>query len=342
MVVVMSAEATDAQLDAICERVRKAGGEAFVSRGHERIIIGLIGQVDEFHALNLRRMDGVADVIRVSTPYKLVALEPHRGRSSVLVGPTRVAVGPDTFTLIAGPCAVESYGQTLEAAEMAMAAGATLMRGGAFKPSNSTSDFPGLGEEALKILADTRETTGLPFVTELIDPREASVAAAYADMLQIGARNMHNTALLQAAAESGLPVLLKRGADATIEEWLMAAESIAQRGNLDIILCERGIRTFEPLTATTLDLSAVPLVQSLSHLPVIVDPTHAPGRRDLVLPLSRASMAAGADGILVDVNPDPDTALCDGMQALSGAAARELASAVRRIPPIVGRSPTLE
>jgi 3-deoxy-7-phosphoheptulonate synthase len=233
---------------------------------------------------------------------------------------------------------VESYGQTLEAAEMAKAAGATMLRGGAFKPSGSSGDFPGLGEEALKILADTRQTTGLPFVTEIIDPRDAEVAAAYADMLQIGARNMRNSALLHAAADSGLPVLLKRGADATIEEWLMAAESIAARGNLDIVLCERGIRTFEPLTATTLDLSAVPVVQSLSNLPVIVDPTHAPGRRDLVLPLSRAAMAVGADGILVDVHPDPDAALCDGLQALAGSEVRELASAMRRIPPIVGRS----
>lgn len=340
MVVVMSPDATEEQIGAVAARVRQAGGETFISRGRERTIIGLVGDVDDFRALNLRRMAGVVDVIRVSSRFKLTALDAHLGRSTVTVGQngTTVSIGPAAFTLIAGPCAVESYNQTLEAAEMAKAAGATLLRGGAFKPLSSPDQFPGLGEDALKILAETRETTGLPFVTEVIDPREVDVVAAYADMMQIGARNMHNDALLYAASRSGRPILLKRSAEATVEEWLLAAETIAKHGNLDIVLCERGIRTFEPSTHTTLDLSAVPVAQSLSHLPVIVDPTHAPGRRDLVLPLSRAAIAIGADGILVDVHPDPESALCDGSQALAGAELRELASAVRRIPPVVGRA----
>lgn len=339
MVVVMLPGATDAQIDAVDERVRHSGAETFISRGRERTIIGLIGPTESVPTTDLRRMAGVADVIRVSTPYKVIARDQDLERSTVVVGSSdaKVSIGPDGFTLIAGPCAVESYSQTLEAAEMAQAAGATLLRGGAFKPLTTPDQFPGLGEDALKILAETRETTGLPFVTEVIDPRDVEVVAAYADMIQVGARNMHNGVLLDAVRKVGLPILLKRSADATIEDWLMAAEFVARGGNLDVVLCERGIRTFEPSTHTTLDLSAVPIVQSLSHLPVIVDPTHAPGRRDLVVPLSRAAIAIGADGILVDVHPDPESALCDGSQALAGAEVRELASAVRRIPPLVGR-----
>lgn len=342
MVVVMSSEADDVQVAAVVERVRQAGGDAFVSRGLRRTIIGLVGDVDEFRALNLRRMPGVADVIRVSTPYKLVSLDRHLGRSTVAVGRSSpgatVTLGPESFTLIAGPCAVESYSQTLEAAEMAKGAGATMLRGGAFKPRTSPQDFQGLGEDALKILAEAREATGLPVVTEVVDASAVPLVAQYADMLQVGSRNMQNFALLEAVGKAGLPVLLKRGIQATVEEWLMAAEHIAQRGNLDIVLCERGIRTFEPSTRTTLDVSAVPLVQSLSHLPIIVDPSHATGRRDLVLPLSRAAIAAGADGLLVDIHPAPEEALCDGPQALAGAELRELASAVRRLPPLLGRS----
>ncbi len=335
MVVVMSPDATEADVAHVVERVESVGGEAFVSKGVVRTIIGLVGDIDSFHGLNLRGLRGVADVHRISDPYKLVSRQHHAERSTVWVG--GVPIGPDSFTFIAGPCAVESAQQTLEAAEMAKAAGATLMRGGAYKPRTSPYAFQGLGEEGLEILAAVRETTGLPVVTEVVDARDVPVVAEYADMLQIGTRNAANFGLLQAVGESGKPVLLKRGMTATIEEWLMAAEYIAQRGNLDVVLCERGIRTFEPSTRNTLDISAVPVVQATSHLPIIVDPSHAAGRKDLVVPLSRAAIAVGADGVIVDVHPDPETALCDGPQALLGNDLRALAQAVRQLPPVVGR-----
>jgi 3-deoxy-7-phosphoheptulonate synthase len=335
MVVVMTPEATDEDIARVVEKVESAGGEAFVSKGVVRTIIGLVGDVDAFHHLNLRTMPGVGDVHRISDPYKLVSRQHHAGRSTVWVG--GVPIGPDTFTFIAGPCAVESPAQTLQAAEMAQAAGATLLRGGAFKPRTSPYAFQGLGITGLEILATVREATGLPIVTEVVDARDVPVVAEHADMLQVGTRNMANFGLLQAVGDAGKPVLLKRGMTATIEEWLMAAEYIAQRGNLDVVLCERGIRTFEPATRNTLDISAVPVVQATSHLPVIVDPSHAAGRKDLVVPLSRAAIAVGADGVIVDVHPDPETALCDGPQALVGSDLRALAQAVRQLPPALGR-----
>ena len=335
MVVVMTPEASDADVAHVVEKVESVGGEAFVSKGVVRTIIGLVGDIDSFHGLNLRSLPGVANVHRISDPYKLVSRQHHPERSTVWV--RGVPVGPDTFTFMAGPCAVESPQQTLEAVEMAKAAGATIMRGGAYKPRTSPYAFQGLGEKGLEILAAVRETTGLPIVTEVVDARDVPVVAEYADMLQIGTRNAANFGLLQAVGEAGKPVLLKRGMTATIEEWLMAAEYIAQRGNLDVVLCERGIRTFEPATRNTLDISAVPVVQATSHLPVIVDPSHASGRKDLVVPLSRAAIAVGADGVIVDVHPDPESALCDGPQALLGADLRALAQAVRQLPPALGR-----
>ena len=335
MVVVMTPDATDADIAHVVERVESVGGEAFVSKGVVRTIIGLVGDIDSFHGLNLRSLAGVADVHRISDPYKLVSRQHHPDRSTVWV--RGVPIGPDSFTFIAGPCAVESAQQTLEAVEMAKAAGATIMRGGAYKPRTSPYAFQGLGVRGLEILAAVRATTGLPVVTEVVDARDVPVVAEHADMLQVGTRNMANFGLLQAVGEAGKPVLLKRGMTATIEEWLMAAEYIAQRGNLDVVLCERGIRTFEPSTRNTLDISAVPVVQATSHLPVIVDPSHAAGRKDLVVPLSRASIAAGADGVIVDVHPDPEHALCDGPQALLGQDLRSLAQAVRQLPPAVGR-----
>jgi 3-deoxy-7-phosphoheptulonate synthase len=344
MVVVMAPGATDEQIAHVTERVESVGGQAFVSRGVVRTIIGLVGDIDSFHGLNLRSLAGVADVHRISDPFKLVSRQHHPERSTVWVGPQghQVPIGPDTFTFIAGPCAVETPSQTLEAAEMARAAGATLLRGGAFKPRTSPYAFQGLGVRGLEILADVRATTGLPVVTEVVDARDVAVVAEFADMLQIGTRNMANFGLLQAAGEANKPVMLKRGMTATIEEWLMAAEYVAQRGNLDVVLCERGIRTFEPTTRNTLDISAVPIVQSTSHLPVIVDPSHAGGRRDLVVPLSRAAIGVGADGIIVDVHPDPEHALCDGPQALLGADLRALAQSVRQLPPAVGRTDAVE
>lgn len=339
MVVVMAPEATDADIAHVVERVESVGGEAFVSKGVVRTIIGLVGDIESFHGLNLRSMAGVADVHRISDPYKLVSRQHHPQRSTVWVGrETKVPIGPDSFTFIAGPCAVETPQQTLEAAEMAQAAGATLLRGGAFKPRTSPYAFQGLGVEGLKILASVSERTGMPVVTEVVDARDVDVVAEHADMLQVGTRNMANFGLLQAVGKSGKPVLLKRGMTATIEEWLMAAEYIAQRGNLDIVLCERGIRTFEPSTRNTLDISAVPVVQSTSHLPIIVDPSHAGGRRDLVLPLSRAAVAVGADGVIVDVHPDPEHALCDGPQAVLGNDLRALAQAMRQLPQALGRA----
>jgi 3-deoxy-7-phosphoheptulonate synthase len=336
MVVVMAADASASDVDHVVGVVRDAGGEAFVSRGESRTIIGLSGDIERFAAtLNLAGLPGVANVVRISVPYKLVSREHRRERSVIRVA--GVPIGPDTLTVIAGPCAVETPEQTLAAARMARAAGASLLRGGAFKPRTSPYAFQGLGEAGLKILAEVREETGLPIVTEVIDQRDVELVSNYADMLQVGTRNMQNFPLLQAVGAAGKPVMLKRGFSATIEEWLMAAEYIAQRGNLDIVLCERGIRTFENATRNTLDISAVPVAQRLSHLPVIVDPSHSGGRRDLVLPLSRAAIAVGADGIMVDVHPSPETALCDGPQALIESDLRELASVAHHLSPLVGR-----
>jgi len=336
MVIVMAPEANQADIDAVVDLVRSAGGEAFVSRGVSRTIVGLVGDVDTFGSLNLRSRSGVSDVIRVSVPYKLVSREHHRDRSVIRVG--GVPIGPSTVTLIAGPCSVETPEQTLAAAQMAKAAGASLMRGGAYKPRTSPYAFQGLGQAGLKILAEVRDEVGLPIVTEVVDPASVDLVCAHADMLQVGTRNMQNFALLQAVGSAGKPVMLKRGMNNTIEEWLMAAEYIAQRGNLDVVLCERGIRTFETATRNTLDISAVPVAQRLSHLPVIIDPSHSGGRRDLVLPLTRAAIAVGADGVIVDVHPEPAKALCDGDQALAGDDIRELADVMATMPKLLGRT----
>ncbi len=338
MVVVMAPEATQSDIDEVVGLVHAAGGEAFVSRGVSRTIVGLVGDVEQFGALNLRSYPGVSDVVRISVPYKLVSRENHPHRSVIHVG--GVPIGPDTVTVIAGPCTVENPEQTLEAARMAQAAGASILRGGAYKPRTSPYAFQGLGEAGLRILADVRAETGLPVVTEVIDPATVDLVSSYADMLQVGTRSMQNFTLLQAVGAADKPVLLKRGMNATIEEWLMAAEYIAQRGNLDIVLCERGIRTFETATRNTLDISAVPIAQRLSHLPVIIDPSHSGGRRDLVLPLSRAAIAVGADGIIVDVHPHPAAAMCDGDQALTGEDITELGEMARTLPQLLGRGLT--
>ncbi|GAA3211116.1 3-deoxy-7-phosphoheptulonate synthase [Actinocorallia longicatena] len=337
MVVVMSTDVTEAEITEVVDVVRAVGGDAFVSRGVSRTIIGLVGDVAAFGMLNLHNRSGVAEVVRISVPYKLVSRENHPERSVVEVG--GVPIGPDHLVLIAGPCAVETPEQTLAAALMAKSAGARLLRGGAFKPRTSPYAFQGLGEAGLRILADVRAETGMPVVTEVIDPESVELVASYADMLQVGTRNMQNFALLQAVGAARKPVLLKRGMSATIEEWLMAAEYIAQRGNLDIVLCERGIRTFERAVRNTLDISAVPIAQRLSHLPVIVDPSHSGGRRDLVLPLSRAAIAAGADGLIIDVHPEPGIALCDGDQALVDADLEELGVVTRDLAALMGRTP---
>jgi 3-deoxy-7-phosphoheptulonate synthase len=335
MVVVMTSEATADEVDAVVRTVEGAGGSAFISRGVHRTIVGLVGDIEQFETLNLDALPGVSNVVRISSAYKLVSRENHPATSTVSVA--GVPIGPDTFTLIAGPCAVETSEQTIAAAHMAKAAGASLLRGGAFKPRTSPYAFQGLGEAGLKILAEARAETGLPVVTEVVEAQDVPLVSEYADMLQIGTRNMQNFALLQAAGRAGKPVMLKRGMNATIEEWLMAAEYVAQRGNLDIVLCERGIRTFETAYRNTLDISAVPLVHSLSHLPVMVDPSHAGGRRELVVPLARAAIAAGADAVMVDLHPEPGAALCDGPQALVDVDLQALAVAVRDLPPLQGR-----
>jgi 3-deoxy-7-phosphoheptulonate synthase len=335
MVVVMTSEATAEELDAVVRTVESAGGSAFVSRGVHRTIVGLVGDVQQFETLNLDAFPGVDRAVRISSAYKLVSRENHPETSTVTVA--GVPIGPDTFTLIAGPCAVETPEQTVAAAHMAKSAGAALLRGGAYKPRTSPYAFQGLGEAGLKILAEAKAETGLPIVTEVVDARDVDLVSEYADMLQIGTRNMQNFALLQAAGSAGKPVMLKRGLTATIEEWLMAAEYIAQRGNLNIVLCERGIRTFETAYRNTLDISAVPIIHSLSHLPVMVDPSHAGGRRELTVPLARAAIAVGADAVMVDLHPEPGAALCDGPQALVDVDLAELAKAVREIPPMLGR-----
>ncbi|MEU4448759.1 3-deoxy-7-phosphoheptulonate synthase [Actinosynnema sp. NPDC050801] len=332
----MTAGANGDDLAAVVNFVESSGTRAFISRGVNRTIIGLVGEVDRFSEVELRSLPGVVDVVRISAKYKLVSREHHPERSTIHVG--NVPIGPETVTLIAGPCAVEEYTQTLEAAKMALEAGATLLRGGAYKPRTSPYAFQGLGVEGLRILAAVREETGLPVVTEVVAPEDVDVVAEYTDMVQVGTRNMQNFPLLQAVGSLGKPVMLKRGMSATIEEWLMAAEYIAQRGNLQIVLCERGIRTFETATRNTLDISAVPVAQQLSHLPVIVDPSHSGGRRDLVLPLTRAAIAIGADGVIVDVHPAPENALCDGPQALVRSDMSGLAQTVRDFASITGRA----
>ena len=336
MVIVMAPGASEGNIETVVAHIETHRGQAFVSRGVMRTIIGVVGPEDVLETLDAEGLPGVAETMRITAPYKLVSAQNHAKRTTIRVG--GVPIGPDTFTLIAGPCAVETPEQTLEAAQMAKRAGATLLRGGAYKPRTSPYAFQGLGVDGLRILAEVRDEVGLPIVTEITDAADIDVVSRYADMLQVGTRNMQNFGLLQAVGASGRPVMLKRGLTATYEEWLMAAEYIAQRGNLDIVLCERGVRSFEPAIRNMLDVSAVPMVQRLSHLPVIIDPSHAAGRRDLVVPLARAGMAAGADGVMVDVHPSPETALCDGPQALYGDVLDELATAVVTIPAALGRT----
>jgi 3-deoxy-7-phosphoheptulonate synthase len=335
MVVVMRKDATDADIERVAERVREVGGEAFVSRGTVHTIIGLVGDTAVFRGLELDNLPGVDHLIHVGKPYKMVARSLHPEPTSVKIGPT--VLGRDTFTIIAGPCAVESEEQAMGACRAAKAAGATVLRGGAFKPRTSPYSFQGLGERGLEILAGCREETGLPVVTEVVDPRDVELVARWADALQVGTRNMQNFELLKAVGAAAKPVLLKRGLSATVEEWLMAAEYVAQRGNSEIVLCERGIRTFEPSTRNTLDLGGMAVAQLESHLPVIVDPSHATGHKDLVAPMARAALAGGADGVMVDVHPNPGEALCDGPQALRPEDLMALSKDLEALASVLGR-----
>ena len=335
MVVVMQFGATDEQIERVSEMVRDAGGEAFVSRGTVHTIIGLVGDTARFQALPLKQLPGVDHVIQVGKPYKMVARDLHPEPTTVKVGTT--PVGRAAFTIIAGPCAVESDEQALAACLAAKEAGATILRGGAYKPRSSPYSFQGLGKRGLEILAECRERTGLPIATEVLDARDVELVAEWADCLQIGTRNMQNFGLLREVGQTKKPVMLKRGLSATVEEWLMAAEYVAQRGNSEIILCERGIRTFEIATRNTLDLGGMVVAQEESHLPVIVDPSHAMGVRELVAPMALAALAAGADAVMVDVHADPENALCDGPQALTPAQVLELGGELRSIAAALGR-----
>jgi 3-deoxy-7-phosphoheptulonate synthase len=315
MVVVMRRDASEADVEAVAERVRAAGGEAFVSRGTVHTIIGLVGDSERFQAIPWKQLPGVDHVIQVGKPYKMVAADLHPTPTTVNVGPT--PVGRGTFTLIAGPCAVESEEQALLATKAAKAAGATVLRGDVYKPRTSPYSFQGLGERGLEVLEECRRQTGLPIVVEVVDVSQVEHVAVVADCIRVGTRNAQNFELLKEVGLSRRPVMLKRGLAMTIDEWLQAAEYVAQRGNSEIILCERGIRTFEPATRNTLDLAGMAVAQAESHLPVIVDPSHAGGKAWMVGALACAALAAGADGLLVEVHPNPPEAWCDADQALT-------------------------
>lgn len=336
MLIIMKKEATEDQIQEILDKIHETGNaEGFVSQGQFHTVIGVVGDVEQLSQQPLLALAGVERIQRVSRPYKLVSNEGHEGTSNIPVD--GVTIGGDRFTLIAGPCAVENEEQTLAAARAAKAAGAQILRGGAYKPRTSPYSFQGLAEEGLKILEAAREETGLPIVTEVMDGRDVEKVARVADILQIGARNMQNFPLLKEVGLTRKPILLKRGMHATIEEWLMAAEHIARYGNLRIILCERGIRTFETATRSTLDLSAVPVLREESHLPVIVDPSHAAGRRSLVAPLARAAVAVGADGVMIECHPEPDRALSDGQQSLPPEELIQLGRELRKLAKQLGR-----
>jgi 3-deoxy-7-phosphoheptulonate synthase len=313
--IVMKPTATEQEVQAVIERVESVGARAHPSRGAELTVIGAIGDREHIARLQLEGVPGVDRVVPISKPYKLASTQFKHGERTVLeIGGRKL--GGDYFALIAGPCTVESREQTLETARVVRDAGAALFRGGAYKPRTSPYAFQGLGQEGLRLLQEAKEETGLPIVTEVMDLRDLDQVLEVADVVQIGARNMQNYTLLSEVGRSGSPTLLKRGFSSTLEELLMAAEYILKEGNDAVMLCERGIRTFETAYRFTLDLTAVPVLKELTHLPVIVDPSHAAGRRDLVTPLSLAAAAAGADGIIVEVHPRPDEAICDGPQAL--------------------------
>jgi 3-deoxy-7-phosphoheptulonate synthase len=314
--IVMTPEATEAEIGAVKSRLETTGVHVLVLPGELTTAIGAIGDPEGVRELGLEGMAGVDRVVPISRPYKLASSELAHHEPTILSVNGRTVGGGTTFCLIAGPCTVESREQTLAVARTVKAAGASMLRGGAFKPRTSPFAFKGLGRVGLEILAEARAETGLPVVTELLDSQHADAVAQHADVIQIGARNMQNYALLEVAGKLGKPVLLKRGLSSSLDELLMAADYILKEGNPNVMLCERGIRTFETATRFTLDLSAIPWLKLHTHLPVVVDPSHASGDRRLVEPLARAAAAVGADGIIVEVHEDPEAALCDGPQAL--------------------------
>lgn len=337
-IIVLSRDATEKQLRHIVKKLESRGLQANISKGTERTIIGVIGdtsKVTEEEEDAIRVMPGVEDVMRILKPFKLASRDFKAEDTTINVRGN--VIGGKKIHVFAGPCAVENKTILMNIAEKIKDAGATFVRGGAFKPRTSPYSFQGLGEEGLKYLSEVRKKTGLPVLTELMDPRDMEVISKYADIIQIGARNMQNFRLLLEVGGSRKPVLLKRGLSATIKEWLMAAEYVMSRGNESVILCERGIRTFETATRNTLDLSAVPVLKKLTHLPVVVDPSHGVGKWDLVAPMSKAAIAAGADGLIIEVHTNPEEALSDGEQSLRPDAFRKLMKELKPIAAAVGR-----
>jgi len=335
MILIMKKDAAPSQLTNVVAKIEQMGCQAHISHGEQRTLVGIIGNGRPFETGKLEQMPGVEKTMPVTRPFKRASREFHPQDTHVAIGDT--VVGGPEVVMVAGPCAVESQEQMSETGQAIKQAGAQMIRGGAYKPRTSPYSFQGLGEEGLKILARVRKETGLPIVTEVMQPELVPLVTSYADVVQIGARNMQNFALLHAVGQAHRPVLLKRGMMSTIEELLMAAEYILSHGNDRVILCERGIRTFEPYTRNTLDINAVPLLKELTHLPVIVDPSHGTGKWSLVEPVSRAAIAAGADGLIVEVHPHPEEAVSDGGQSLLPARFARLVQSVKAIAEVVGR-----
>ncbi len=336
MMIVMKEGATEEQISHVVERIEEVGCSAHISQGELLTVIGAIGDRDRVAGLGLEGSPGVDHLVPILKPYKLASAQFKKGERTVIEVDGR-KLGAEHFALIAGPCTVESREQTLGVAQAVKDGGASMLRGGAFKPRTSPFAFKGLGPEALEILSTAREATGLPVVTELLDTQHADAIAEHADVVQIGARNMQNYALLEVAGKLGKPVLLKRGLSSSLDELLMAADYVLKEGTEEVILCERGIRTFETATRFTLDLGAIPWLKLHSHLPVVVDPSHAAGDRRLVEPMSRAAAAVGADGIIVEVHEDPEVALCDGPQALYASQFAEYAATVAAHAGLLGK-----
>ncbi|MDD4910006.1 MAG: 3-deoxy-7-phosphoheptulonate synthase [Candidatus Omnitrophica bacterium] len=336
MIIVLRPDATKRQTDHIVERVKKLGLTPHLSKGTERTIIGVIGPEDILRVTPLEVFPGVERVMSVLAPYKLVSRE-FRQQDSVLDLGKGVKVGGKEIIIMAGPCAIESLKCLKDTARKVKAAGAKVLRGGAFKPRTSPYSFQGLGEKGLRYLKEVGDEFGLVTVTEVMDPRDVGLVAEFSDMLQIGARNMQNFNLLKEVGGTQKPILLKRGMSSTIKEWLMSAEYVLSGGNFNVVLCERGIRTFEDFTRNTLDISAIPAVKQLSHLPIVVDPSHAAGRWGMVPSLSKAAIAAGADGLIIEVHPDPEEALSDGVQSLLPERFKQLIQELKAVAAAVGR-----
>jgi 3-deoxy-7-phosphoheptulonate synthase len=339
MLILMHPTASPAEVEAVADKVRALGFQPHKMPGAQRIAVAITGNPGPVDPGHFQHLPGVAEAVAISKPFKLASRETHPHDSIISIKTATAKepskLGGGTFGIIAGPCAVEGREQTLTAARAVRAAGATFMRGGAFKPRTSPYSFQGTKLDGLKILAEARHETGLPIITEVVDTTHVEQVAEYADVLQIGTRNAQNFALLEAVSQVRKPVLLKRGMSSTIQEFLMAAEYIIKGGNYQVILCERGIRTFEPMTRNTLDLGSIPLIKRLTHLPIVVDPSHATGDSLLVRPMARAALAAGADGIMVDVHPDPDKALCDGPQSLRPDEFAELMTTLRAMAEVL-------